>query len=91
MTLTAVLTGLYAFCGAAGFFGYLPQIWRLWKDDTKAASTSLTTWGWWCFASTVAFVYALIVNKDPAFILVACSNFVGCAAVFGLAVHRRIK
>jgi len=84
-----ILTALYSFCGIAGFVGYVPQIWRLWKDDTRAASTSLLTWGWWTFAGTVAFVYALFVNKDPAFVLVASSNFFGCWAVYGLAVWRR--
>jgi hypothetical protein len=89
--LEETLSTLYALCGIAGFIGYVPQIWRLWHDTTHAASTSLMTWGWWSFMSTVAILYASIVVKDVPFILVSASNVAGCWAVYGMALWRRYQ
>lgn len=83
------LTYLYGSTAIIAGAGYLPQIIKLIRTKDKSLSNSITTWMIWTFTSTVSFLYAIIILKDPPFILVALANMAGCSIIFILVIYNR--
>lgn len=87
--MIAILSFLYASVGFITLVGYLPQIYALLKANGRSESISLSTWGFWCYTSTVAFLYALFVNGDKSIIFVSVVNAFGCWSILLLASYNR--
>lgn len=84
-----VLTAAYAVAGVVGVAGYLPQMWALWKDNSRSLNVPLLTWTIWTVQTMVYFAYALVVNGDRAFILIMLATLVAVSICFGLLVYNR--
>ncbi|WP_018276013.1 hypothetical protein WKI13_02200 [Teredinibacter turnerae] len=94
-TLTTLITLAYAGNSIVAACSYAPQcrklLHMLWTD-TPNKSVSLSTWGIWSYANSVAFLYALTARPfDTAFLTVASVNLFGSwlTAILTFWVYRR--
>jgi hypothetical protein len=82
---------LYVITNATRAVTYIPQIVVVWRCNDGARSVSLLTWGSWVLANVSAVLYAYCVVGDLPLVLISVVNLLGCAAVTGLALHRRVR
>jgi hypothetical protein len=90
MTLSELLSGLYALSGIAACACYVPQIRRLMADAAARRAMSLATWGGWLVVGMVTVLYAGLVVGAREMVAVAGLNWLCQAVVFGLAVAQRV-
>jgi len=86
-----VLRSLYAVSGSALVLAYVPQFVTVWKCRDGARGVSLVTWGAWCAAAVVSFLYACCVVQDRSYGMVTGGSAIGCFAVTGLATLKRVR
>ena len=67
--LTSLLTWAYIAMGLVALFAYLPQMLTFYKRPEVCAATPLVTWGLWASQTVVFFLYAIVVNGDPMFMM----------------------
>jgi hypothetical protein len=85
-----LIVWLYVITNATRAVTYIPQIVVVWRCTDGARSVSLLTWGSWVLANVSAVLYAWCVIGDLPLVLISAVNLVGCAAVTGLAMQRRV-
>ena len=86
-----LIVWLYVITNATRAVTYIPQIVVVWRCTDGARSVSLLTWGSWVLANVSAVLYAWCVIGDLPLVLISAVNLVGCAAVTGLAMQRRVQ
>lgn len=89
MTLVDALSILYAASGVAGCGCYLPQILRLAHSAEARRSMALASWLGWLCLGVVALLYASVVARQGAMVLVCGLNTLCQAAVVALVVAQR--
>ena len=67
--LTDFLTGAYLVMGLVALAAYAPQMLAFYKRPEVCAATPLVTWSLWAGQTVVFFLYAVVVNGDPKFML----------------------
>lgn len=82
---------LYLVTNATRLVTYLPQIVVVWRCTDGARSVSVLTWGSWVLSQGTAMIYGALVLCDLPFVLISLINFVGCACVTAIALHRRAQ
>ena len=88
VTIDSAIAWFYVGTNALRVFTYLPQISAVWKSRDGARAVSLITWSSWLLANFAGVLYGVAL-QDAFFTLMSLMNFAGCAAVTGLALHRR--
>ena len=86
-----ILTVLYSASGLVFGIAFVPQIVRLAKDRSGAASISLSMWLVFAFCSSISLAYACAHNGDVYFIFCSSIGVVGNLTVLFLAALRRIQ
>lgn len=86
-----LIVWLYVITNATRAVTYIPQIVVVWRCSDGARSVSLLTWGSWVLANVSSVLYAFCVVGDLPLVLISVVNLLGCAAVTGLALHRRVR
>jgi hypothetical protein len=86
-----ILSILYVAVGFVFALAFVPQIRTLLRDETGAASISLSTWGLFSACNVITLLYAIDHNGDPYFILCSAMCTMGNFAVFGLSLSRRLR
>lgn len=89
-TLLSAIGFIYLLTNLVRVFTYLPQIVVVWRCTDGARSVSLLTWTSWVLSNVSAVLYGLLVVRDQPFVLIATINLIGCAAVTGVAMRRRV-
>ena len=85
----SIIQILYLAAGIIFSAAFVPQIIRLYRDTTGAASVSLLTWGLFSACNIITLLYAAQANHDGNFILTATLGTIGNLSVFGMALWRR--
>jgi uncharacterized protein with PQ loop repeat len=85
-----LLSTLYVAAGIVFAMAFVPQIMRLIRDTTGAASLSLSAWAMFSACNAVTLLYAVFHNGNPYFILCTALCTAGNMAVFTLASVRRL-
>lgn len=67
--MSQFLTLAYCVMGFAAVAGYVPQLRAFWTKPEVCAATPLVTWCLWTAQTCVFFLYAVIANGDPMFML----------------------
>ena len=67
--MSNMLTAAYCVMGFAAVAGYIPQLRAFWTRPEVCAATPLVTWCLWTAQTCVFFLYAVIANGDPMFML----------------------
>jgi hypothetical protein len=68
-SLKEILTVAYGVMGVAALIAYYPQL-RVFLRDTEACKRApVITWVLWVVQTAVFFLYAVVVNGDPIFML----------------------
>lgn len=84
--ITTIITFLYAGTGVIAIIGYIPTIKDLLRGKESANIHSYTVW---TFASSISFLYALLVISDLLLEIIVGLNLVFCAIILILSL--RIK
>jgi hypothetical protein len=90
MTLVEWSFGAFAILNTARLIGYLPQLMRVHRDTNGAEAVSIATWTLFATANLATVSYALIVVDDAALAIAFALNTLGCVAIVGLTVWKRI-
>lgn len=90
MSLTTVLSALYAVAGVAACLCYLPQIQRMRHDVAARRAMSLLAWGGWFGVGGVTVLYAIVVVGQAEMVAVAGLNLLCQGAILGLALRQRL-
>jgi len=67
--LTEFLTGAYLLMGLVALAAYGPQMLTFYRRPDLCAATPLVTWCLWTGQTVVFFLYAMVVNGDPQFMM----------------------
>lgn len=67
--VTNILIWAYGATGVASMYGYVPQLLAFYRNPRLCMETPLTSWLLWGTQTTTFFLYALLVNGDPIFVL----------------------
>jgi uncharacterized protein with PQ loop repeat len=70
---------------------YLPQIIKLRRIKTPAEDFSVLSWLLWSYSSTVGFLYAFLVIRDPILILVGITSLVCVVMVLCIVLYKNYK
>lgn len=89
MTLVDALSILYAASGVAGCACYLPQILRLARSAEARRAMALASWLGWLCLGVVALLYAQVVARQGAMVLVCSLNTLCQAVMVGMMVGQR--
>ena len=89
--LIQLITSLYLLFNSARVLSYLPQIWAVSKEESKAQAISLLTWGFWTLANFTTGLYASFVAPDFLLSLMSYGNALGCGIVVGIVLYKRVK
>lgn len=89
MTLVDALSILYTASGIAGCACYAPQLVRLARSAAARRAMALASWLGWFGLSVVAVLYAAVVARQGAMVLVCGLNALCQAAVVILVVAQR--
>ena len=89
MTTADLSFMVFAACNALRVAAYFPQMLKLARHPTAAASFSHPTWALFAAANLSTAVYAGLVLGDIVLGLVNAFSALCCAALIGLAVWRR--
>lgn len=79
----------YALFGTISVLGYGPQIWTLARSTGRSMSTPITTWLLWSCEAIIAFLYALVVLKDPLTSLFFGLDSLCSVTIVGLTIWNR--
>lgn len=79
----------YGGVGIVTLIGYLPQIWKLITSTGRSKAMSLNTWVIWMGTSSIAFLYALSIAKDPIMMFTMGANVAGCGTIVLLTLYNR--
>ena len=91
MTLAECSFGAFAILNIVRLFAYVPQLIRAHRDPSGAESVSLTTWSILAAANLATVIYALIAANDAPLAIAFSLNTLGCLAIVGLTVWKRIE
>jgi uncharacterized BrkB/YihY/UPF0761 family membrane protein len=69
---------------------YFPQLVTCLKDRTGCAAVNLWTWGMWILANAVTGLYMWVFFDDLRGFVLQIGNAGMCAAIFGVAVAKRL-
>jgi hypothetical protein len=82
---------LYLLNGLVVIIAYVPQAIKLKGIKERPVNFSTATWSLWTYTAIVALSYALFVNKDPNFILVASLNLICVTAILLIILYKTLK
>jgi hypothetical protein len=68
---------------------YLPQIWRVAKDQNGASAIAYSTWGLWTAANASTAAYAAVNLGDATLAVVSTVNTVCCTTVIVFTAIKR--
>ncbi|KQP13723.1 hypothetical protein ASF43_17700 [Pseudorhodoferax sp. Leaf267] len=89
--MLAAIVWLYLGTNALRVVSYFPQIHAVWRCRDGARSVSLLTWASWSISHVFAVLYSTQVVHDLPLLLISLINLVGCSAVTGIALRRRLQ
>lgn len=89
MTLVDTLSILYTASGIAGCACYGPQLLRLARSAAARRAMALASWLGWLGLSGVAVLYAMVVARQEAMVVVCGLNALCQGAVVALVVDQR--
>lgn len=93
MIPTTWLGTAYTAMGLVGIAAYAPQFFSMWRSREAALHAPLLTWLLWTVQTSVAFLYALLVNHDHLFIILTflgMSVTIACLTVLLWQRYRRV-
>jgi hypothetical protein len=91
MTLADYSTTAFAILNSARIVAYVPQLWRVYRDQNGAAAVSIVTWLLFAAANAATVSYAWFAAADGLVALVFSMNTLGCLAVAALTAGKRLK
>lgn len=80
---------LYSTIVVIAVFGYIPQLYKLWKSDGDSKDVSLMTWSIWLYTWIVSLAYGILVLEDLKFCIVAIINLIGHIGIISLTLRNR--
>lgn len=90
MTLAEYSMAAFAVLNGGRTVAYFPQMIRVYRDPHGGTAVSLPTWALFAAANAAAVCYALTVSDDRVIAIVFLLNAIGCLAIVGPAVFKRI-
>ena len=84
-----IIALLYAVAGFAFAGACVPQLRRLWRDETGAASISLVSWAMFSVCNVITLGYAVTHTGDRLFILCSILCTIANLSVLATATLRR--
>ncbi len=91
MELFQILIALYAINGFMAVVGYWPQIVKLLKTTYAPKQFSTPGWSLWVYTTLITFSYAVLINGDKLFMLVAGMYFLGTLTIWSLIIYKKWK
>ena len=85
-TLFSTLYPLVAICA---FSGFVPQILKLFKTQSRSENMSISTWSIWCLCWIVSLGYGFFCLNDLLFCLTSGMNVCAHFAIIALLFHNR--
>ncbi|MCA3178486.1 MAG: hypothetical protein O9345_14060 [Burkholderiaceae bacterium] len=89
MTLPDATLAAFSFFNLLRLGSYLPQLWRIARDDHGATAISYATWGTWIGANASTTAYAWVNLGDDWLALVNGVNTGCCVGVCALTAWKR--
>lgn len=89
MTLPDATLAAFSFFNLLRLGSYLPQLWRIARDDHGATAISYATWGTWIGANASTTAYAWVNLGDGWLAFVNGVNAACCLAVCLLTAWKR--
>lgn len=86
-----IIALLYAVAGFVFSAACLPQLRTLLRDETGAASLSLSSWAMFSMCNLITLSYALTHTQDSLFILCSLLCTLANSSVLALACVRRVQ
>jgi len=90
MTLADYSLTAFALLNGARAIAYIPQMVRVYRDPNGAAAVSVTTWMLFTAANVATVFYALTAFHDVLVAFIFGLNALGCAAIAGLTLLKRL-
>ncbi|NCT40417.1 MAG: hypothetical protein GW778_01990 [Alphaproteobacteria bacterium] len=88
-TDASVIDLLYVTIVFIAVFGYVPQIFKLWKSKSDSMDISIATWLIWLYTWVVTLLYGMFELHDLKLCLVAIINLIGHVAIISLTLRNR--
>jgi len=85
----SVIDYLYFTIVIIALFGYVPQLYKLWKSQSDGMDISIATWLIWLYTWVVTLLYGIFELNDLKLCIVAIINLVGHMAIIGLTMRNR--
>ena len=89
MTLPDATLAAFSFFNLLRLGSYLPQLWRIARDDHGTTAISYATWGTWIGANASTTAYAWVNLGDDWLALVNGVNTGCCVGVCALTAWKR--
>lgn len=80
---------LYSTIVIIAVFGYVPQLYKLWKSETDGMDISIATWLIWLYTWVISLLYGIFELEDLKFCIVAVINLIGHFGIIGLTLRNR--
>jgi len=89
MEAVEILISLYAINGFMAVVGYWPQIVKLFKTTSAPKQCSTPGWSLGVYTTLITCSYAVFINGDKLFMLVAGMYFLGTFSIWSLVVFKK--
>ena len=85
----SIIDILYSTIVFIAVFGYVPQIYKLWRSDSDSKDVSILTWLIWLYTWVVTLLYGAFELGDLKLCIVAVINLVGHVVIIALTLRNR--